>query len=304
MNFFQAFFNFIFVGRLVAVEADNEVGILFQEIAMKTRKANSLLSGALGGSIAAILVATPAVVRANTITFSDTFSGAAGSSASYGGTPNTIGNRWVIPSSSQTSTWQITDTPFSGGALYASQNGSFGSNIPAPMVNPSVETPTTGFTITVDVATPIAAMTGDYPGVVFDYQNADNYDYVRVITASTGGGAIQMFNVVNGTSHFLSNSSTALPNVLAVNTMYQFTVTGSGSAFSFSLSTIGSTPTTLATATAESSQFTGGIGGIAETGNDYYSNFSDGYAPVPEPSTLGMAVAGVSGLLLAKRRRA
>jgi hypothetical protein len=173
-------------------------------------KSHSLLLAACGGAVAVVLAGGACAVQAS-VTFSDAFSGPTGSSASYGGTPNTIGNGWVIPSVDQASTWQITDTPFSGGALDAQQNGTFGSNVPAPMVNPGVETPSTGFNITVDVATPVAASTGDYPGLVFNYQNDTNYDYVRVITAT--GGQIQMFTVINGVSSYLGNSATSLANV-------------------------------------------------------------------------------------------
>jgi hypothetical protein len=57
------------------------------------------------------------------------------------------------------------------------------------------------------------------------------------------------------------------------------------------------------TASATNSHFTSGIGGIGESGNDYYSNFSDTYTPVPEPATLGLVMAGGLGLLLLKRRQ-
>ncbi len=265
-------------------------------------RSHSLLLAACGGVVAVVLAGASAV-QAAPVNFSDTFSGPTGSSASYGGTPDTIGNGWVIPSSSQSSTWQITDTPFSGGALDAQQIGTFGNNVPAPMVNPGAETPATGFNISVDVATPVAAMTGDYPGLVFNYQNANNYDYVRIITATDG--QIQMFTVVSGTTSYLSNSSGTLASSLAVNTMYQFTATANGAgSFSFSLSTTGSSPTTLMTASATNSQFISGIAGIGESGNDYYSNFSDTFTPVPEPATLGLVMAGGLGLLLLKRRQA
>ena len=267
-------------------------------------KSYSWLLAACGGAVAVVLAGGACAVQAGTVTFSDAFSGATGPSASYGGTPDTIGNGWIIPSTDQSSTWQITDTPFSGGALDATQTGTFGGNVPAPMVNPGAETPATGgFTISVDVATPVAASTGDYPGLVFNYQNDNNYDYVRVITAA--GGQIQMFTVVNDVASYLNNPTTTLASSLAVNTMYQLTATAGGSgAFSFSLSTIGSTPTTLMTASATSSTFTGGVAGIGEAGNDYYSNFSDTYTPVPEPATLGLVAVGGLGLLLLKRRKA
>ena len=266
-------------------------------------KSYSQLLAACGGVVAVVLAGGACAVQAGTVTFSDAFSGPAGASASYGGAPDTIGNGWVIPSTDQASTWQITDTPFSGGALDATQIGSFGANVPAPMVNPGAETPSTGgFTISVDVATPVAASTGDYPGLVFDYQNSDNYYYVRVITAT--GGAIQMFTVVNGVSSYLSNSSTTLASALAVNTLYHLTANRSSENFTFTLSTTGSSPTTLMTASATNSAFTGGVGGVAETGNDYYSNFSDTYTPVPEPATLGLVALGGLGLLLLKRRNA
>ncbi|MGC8625489.1 MAG: PEP-CTERM sorting domain-containing protein [Phycisphaerae bacterium] len=279
-------------------------------------KSNSILLAACGGAVAMTAILSGAgvgMLRASTVTFSDSFNRTATTAATDSTNPNPIGNGWVISPDSAASTWKITTSPVAGGGnvLKATDAADVvpSNDNPILMVNSGAETPATGgFTVSVDFATPVATNNQFYPGFALNYQNASNYYYVRVLTGI--GGTIQMFDVKNGgNAVYFNNTSTALASALTDNTFYNLTATSTTPGqFTFTVSTLGSSPTTLITASASSSLFTGGEAGIiqqANTGNyDYFSNFSDTFTPVPEPASLGLVAVGALGLMLLKRRKA
>ena len=253
-------------------------------------KSNSILLAACGGAVAMAAVLSGAGVgtlRANSVTFTDSFNRAATTAATASTSPNPIGNGWVISPDSAASTWQITASPAGGGGnvLKATNAGDVQppNDNPILMVNSAAETPATGgFTMSVDFATPTVTNNGWYPGLVFNYQNAHNYYYVRVMTGKSG--SLQVFKVVNGANAlYFANPSTTLASNLTANTFYKLTVTLTAPhSYTFSVSTLGSSPTVLQTASLTDSTFTGGEGGVIQQGgtppaSDYFSNFSDTY---------------------------
>ncbi len=262
-------------------------------------KSHSLMLAACGSSA---IVAFGCVSFASAgVTFSDSFNRATTSAAYPGTSPNPIGNGWVIPSS-DTSGWQISASPSAGAANNVLEALASNGNT-SVMVNPSAETPAGGFTLSAEVATPVPATTDGDAALVFNYQNASNYCFLRVISGA--GGGIQMFNVVNGSENWLGGGATWTTGLTA-NTFYQLTVSDSGGVYAYSLSTIGNSPTVLGSSQSGDSTFTGGYGGVgqqASTVNDYFSNFTDTYTPVPEPASLGLVGVGALGLLLIGRKR-
>ena len=172
-----------------------------------------------------------------------------------------------------------------------------GANDPAILYNTDL-TLDTGFTYSADVR-----LQGAYGGVVFHYQDVDNYYAARV---RSWGGVYQILRVVDGGVHTVFNKS---DGAFSGNQFYTFTVT-SDNAYNFTLeiteqgeSTI-LNPTT--TGTDAASAFTGGYAGLYSGSNSAspdtrFDNFN--VQTIPEPATIGLLGISAAGLIAFRKLR-
>ena len=172
-----------------------------------------------------------------------------------------------------------------------------GANDPAILYNTDL-TLDTNFTYSADVR-----LQGAYGGVVFHYQDKDNYYAARI---RSYGGVYQILRVVDGGVHTVINKS---DGNFSGNQFYTFTVT-SDNAYNFTLeitkqgeSTV-LNPTT--TGTDAASAFTGGYAGLycgsnSASPDTRFDNFN--VQTVPEPATVGLLALSAAGLMALRKLR-
>ena len=285
----------------------------------------SVSRGSLLAVAAAVgaLAAVAAHAHAANAVFSDTFSRADTSAATWQSSPNPIGNGWVIntslagattPNSTNPTTWQI-----SGDTLSVNPQATFQMDT---MTNPGALTPDTGgnnFSLSVDVSwstIPTSGGNNDYAGLVFGCQSSGGssagWNILRMEPITTASyGSYVIAQTVSASSNFTDmtgSSRVQLSTPLSAGTFYQMSVSSTTPGnFNWSVSTTGSSPTTLGSGAVADGSYANGIGGLFTLLNDpvSFTNFSDTFTAVPAPDTLGLfAVGGAALVLIGRKRRA
>ena len=154
------------------------------------------------------------------------------------------------------------------------------------------------FTVSLDI---YSQSNSRYVGVVFDYQDADNYYVLRASFEASKATSWQFLKIADGTQSTVDSGSVALGS-MPLNTWRTLTVssTGTPGQYSFSItSTDGQT-------TYASSLISDGTFAISGQAGLYFSNsfaWADNFSltTVPEPST--WALMGAAGLLAFGFRR-
>lgn len=145
---------------------------------------------------------------------------------------------------------------------------------------------------------------GINPGLAFNFQDASNFYYARILTSGTGTGAgvLQISQMVNGAAEAVVNVAglnlyTATAYTLGISSaasgVFTYTLTGGSVNLSNTV--------TDATGTAA---FTDGYAGIYQNignTNTKFDNFS--VTSIPEPATIGMMGLGALATLLLRRMR-
>jgi len=133
------------------------------------------------------------------------------------------------------------------------------------------------FTVAADVSYALGSTR--YAGVVFNYQDKDNYYFARIL-----GADFQVRRVVNGSA--AGGVLLVAKDVVAEGTNYRLTVT-SGSAYKFDISLVGGTTDKTWEVTDGGSNFTGGYAGIitSAANNTVIENFY--IETIREPATVG-----------------
>ena len=199
----------------------------------------------------------------------------------------TVGADWH--SSRTTGGWGITDQKVVASMTEAN----------TVLYNDTLETVSGGgtfFSLSLDVTA-----SGVYwAGVVFNYQDADNFYWLRYKGTASNYSLVRF---IGGSAKNVI--ATTITGTFATNTAYTLTV-ASSNAYEFTYEikeTVGGSVMVSGTETDSESAFTGGYAGILQSttgpGRNTFDNFS--LEVIPEPTTLGLMAVCAAGALFIRR---